>query len=208
MKKNLPVKRTIYNILMLLGFSFGMASTVIANPIKIGFEKFGNVGIFGPVITNQYPSVVFSSTNGNVNIVSSQGGIGDGMNFLCTGNSSINCTGETILNFSNPVSHLSFLAVGSNDQGVQALVDVFVNNSFFATNNIVVGGKFNTPDLVDLTAFDNVTSIRIHNVTDGGGLGWDNFTYISAVPEPETYAMLLVGLGLIGFVVRRRKRNS
>lgn len=27
------------------------------------------------------------------------------------------------------------------------------------------------------------------------------------VPEPETYAMLLAGLGLIGFVVRRRKQN-
>jgi len=28
----------------------------------------------------------------------------------------------------------------------------------------------------------------------------------AAVPEPETYAMLLVGLGLVGFVVRRRNR--
>lgn len=28
---------------------------------------------------------------------------------------------------------------------------------------------------------------------------------LAAVPEPETYAMLLVGLGLVGFVVRRRK---
>ncbi|CDG81543.1 FxDxF family PEP-CTERM protein [Janthinobacterium agaricidamnosum] len=28
---------------------------------------------------------------------------------------------------------------------------------------------------------------------------------VSAVPEPETYAMLLAGLGLLGFVVRRRK---
>ena len=28
---------------------------------------------------------------------------------------------------------------------------------------------------------------------------------ISAVPEPETYAMLLAGLGLVGYTVRRRK---
>jgi hypothetical protein len=27
----------------------------------------------------------------------------------------------------------------------------------------------------------------------------------SAIPEPETYAMLLAGLGLMGFVARRRK---
>ncbi|MES2165345.1 MAG: choice-of-anchor A family protein [Pseudomonadota bacterium] len=29
--------------------------------------------------------------------------------------------------------------------------------------------------------------------------------YTSAVPEPETYAMLLAGLGLVGFTARRRK---
>jgi hypothetical protein len=28
---------------------------------------------------------------------------------------------------------------------------------------------------------------------------------MSAVPEPETYAMFLAGLGLMGFVTRRRK---
>ncbi|PTQ80123.1 FxDxF family PEP-CTERM protein [Nitrosomonas ureae] len=30
-------------------------------------------------------------------------------------------------------------------------------------------------------------------------------SYISPVPEPETYAMLLAGLGMIGFSVRRRR---
>jgi hypothetical protein len=29
-----------------------------------------------------------------------------------------------------------------------------------------------------------------------------------AVPEPETYAMLLAGLGLMGFVARRRKQHA
>ncbi|WP_317202178.1 FxDxF family PEP-CTERM protein [Janthinobacterium sp.] len=31
------------------------------------------------------------------------------------------------------------------------------------------------------------------------------YNYISAVPEPETYAMLLGGLGLLGFIARRRR---
>jgi hypothetical protein len=31
---------------------------------------------------------------------------------------------------------------------------------------------------------------------------------VGAVPEPETYAMLLVGLGLMGFVARRRKHKA
>lgn len=198
-------KRAIATGFISAGFAMGAASVASAAPTVIGFEEFGNVGISGPTVTTEYPGVVFSSTGVNVNIVSSQPGIGDGLNFLCTGSPGINCVGETILNFTDPVSGLSFLAVDSNNAGVQALVDVFVNGAFAATNNIVVGGLFNTPDLVDLSAFNSVTSIRIHDITDGGGLGWDNFTFTTAVPEPETYAMLLLGLGLLGFAAQRRK---
>jgi hypothetical protein len=35
----------------------------------------------------------------------------------------------------------------------------------------------------------------------------DDFTFTTPVPEPETYAMMLAGLGLIGFMARRRKAN-
>ena len=91
---------------------------------------------------------------------------------------------------------------------VQAQVDVFVNGAFAATDNITVNGLFNTPNLIDLSAFNNVTSIRLYHITDPGGLGWDNFTYISAVPEAETYAMLLLGLGVVGFMAHRRKEVS
>jgi len=31
---------------------------------------------------------------------------------------------------------------------------------------------------------------------------------IAAVPEPETYAMLLAGLGLVGVAARRRKPSG
>lgn len=36
----------------------------------------------------------------------------------------------------------------------------------------------------------------------------DNFTYnASTVPEPESFAMLMIGIGLIGFIQRRRFLN-
>lgn len=55
--------------------------------------------------------------------------------------------------------------------------------SIVFTNN---GG--NTPDLSNLIVFGREA---------GGGT-------IAAIPEPETYAMLLAGLGLVGFAARRK----
>jgi hypothetical protein len=40
-----------------------------------------------------------------------------------------------------------------------------------------------------------------------GSNGLSGGTVVSPIPEPETYAMLLAGLGVIGFVARRRQRN-
>jgi hypothetical protein len=44
------------------------------------------------------------------------------------------------------------------------------------------------------------------------GMGWDkasdvNVQVLGAIPEPESYAMMLAGLGLMGFIARRRKQN-
>lgn len=51
----------------------------------------------------------------------------------------------------------------------------------------------------------NVFSIRLAGLQ---GTGYANFALISAVPEPENYAMLLSGIGLMGFIARRRKKRG
>lgn len=211
MKQNINSRNTIQGLalngLMALATSAILLAPLQAGATVIGFEELGNVGTSGPTITNQYAGVVFSSTAGNSNIVSSQSGIGDGLNFLCTGNPTINCSGETILNFTSAVNGLTFLQVGDNNQAgsVVALVDVFVNNILAATVNVFSDGLFNNPNLVDLSAFNNVTSIRIYNITDGGGLGWDDFTFNqSTVPEPSSLALL--GLGFAGLASLRHRK--
>jgi hypothetical protein len=45
-------------------------------------------------------------------------------------------------------------------------------------------------------------------IGDGASVSFGySYTFATPVPEPETYAMLLAGLGLMGFVARRRQRK-
>lgn len=42
---------------------------------------------------------------------------------------------------------------------------------------------------------------------DGASYGGNLAVAVAAVPEPETYALLLAGLGVLGFVARRRRQE-
>jgi hypothetical protein len=50
----------------------------------------------------------------------------------------------------------------------------------------------------------NVAFVNVQHPTSGV----DRMIQITAVPEPETYAMMLAGLGIIGSMVRRRRNRS
>jgi len=65
-------------------------------------------------------------------------------------------------------------------------------------------GNWNGIETINLSGFwpdqGAISFVAIYNnysAEDGGGT-------IAAIPEPETYAMLLAGLGLVGFAARRK----
>ncbi|NGZ85954.1 PEP-CTERM sorting domain-containing protein [Duganella sp. SAP-35] len=62
-------------------------------------------------------------------------------------------------------------------------------------------------DTVDLSAkFGSTMYVGFTGATGGADADQRITGFsVSAVPEPETYAMLMAGLGLVGFAVRRRK---
>jgi hypothetical protein len=185
----------------LVGLGAGSARAVVIN-----FDSLAD----GAIVTNQFPEATFSSTAGFVNQITAQS-LGSSLpNFICTGptGGSIDCVNETIVNFTNPVNNLKFLEVGDNNAGVNAQVDVFVNGVFASTVGAVGDGNPFAPNLVDLSAFNDITRIRIHSITDAAGLGWDDFSFgadeaPSAVPEPGT--LLLVATSLAGAVAARRR---
>jgi len=91
--------------------------------------------------------------------------------------------------------------------------------SAFDSGNSLLG-SISIPDQVDTqpypyTGFYSLNFSGISKVTLTGSQGdWvvvDNITtdnITTAVPEPETYAMMLAGLGLMGFIARRRNNEQ
>ena len=62
---------------------------------------------------------------------------------------------------------------------------------------------------ISLAGLNPTDGILFHAIWSGASDGAESFFIVStpAIPEPETYAMMLAGLGLLGFVARRRRQG-
>jgi hypothetical protein len=127
---------------------------------------------------------------------------------------------------------LSFTTVGINDltsavisiSSMRGTRDLDITGfSLYADNGsggsfIAAGTQYSTGTLdIWEISVANLTSLPISNywlqingtvVGSGGSYGGNANLVVSAVPEPETYAMMLAGLGLMGAVARRRKAKQ
>jgi hypothetical protein len=138
----------------------------------------------GDVVTNQFPEATFSASSfADVIVLDDAASFGTSTpNFICAGwqGEGVDCTLEVIVDFTSPVQNLSFMALGDNASGTTAQVDVFEGQSLSGTVDIVTDGVQSNPHLVDLSSFSNISRIRIYNVTDPAGLGYDDFSFAAS----------------------------
>ena len=130
-------------------------------------------------------------------------------NFLSVGNSG-NSSGPTTLTFTQGLSYFGFLW-GSPDA---------YNQVTFWNGNTVLGSysgsavmappngnqSFASYFNVSATGGDVITKVTF--ASSGMAFETDNHAFVTAVPEAQTYAMMLAGLGLMGAIVRRRKSRQ
>ena len=94
-------------------------------------------------------------------------------------------------------------------QGVNVYAGLDGTGDLLASFNLVGNAQRGCSD-TPICRFDQLTSTFAgvaHSVTFGaaaGLAGFDNIS-ITAVPEPQTYAMMLAGLLAVGFLLRRRQ---
>lgn len=191
---------------LLIGLSIsGAAAATVIN-----FDDLAG----GVVVTTQYAGVTFSSSAGENVVTTAQAPPYQvsAPNFICSAPvaGGLDCANAINLDFAVGVSGLSFNYTGADNIGSTFGVDVFTSHALTASltfTNTNASNLFAT--LVDLSAYSNVTRISINGITDGGGLGFDDFSFApgdSGVPEPAAWSLMIAGFGLAGSALRRRSR--
>ena len=102
------------------------------------------------------------------------------------------------------VNHLSMSFLGATFTLANAAAPTevaYFNGTFLGLSYTVESGD---PKFSLIAGYDNVSQSFLAYDTVHGTSGAGSISYTAAVPEPESYAMFLAGLGLMGLTVRRR----
>ncbi|MFO1321635.1 MAG: PEP-CTERM sorting domain-containing protein [Burkholderiales bacterium] len=106
----------------------------------------------------------------------------------------------------NPITLKSF-DLGSwpnTDRGTQFTILDGDGNILVSSGAITILGAVRSHFDIDLAS---ASGIRIQWGPSAYNVGIDNVAFeVTAVPEPQEYALLLAGLGLVGWAARRRSR--
>ena len=119
----------------------------------------------------------------------------------------------------DPVNNLRTTFISSNVGGVTSVGLTNGTGTGGGFSDVDFGTKFGQGSSNRLSQNDYVTwtvsgltgsnyAASYLHLQGGPNRGSAKYSAVSAIPEPETYAMMLAGLGLMGYTARRRKTNN
>ena len=189
-EQTLPLSKTIVDVENYPDtLSFAQFDSHLGTLTSVTFELFST--LYGTItLTNKDPGTEWFSVKTGADMTATVGGksvvTGNWVTpgYLLASGATINETLQTQimsekLYFTQPADLAQFIGHGNYTAALTAVSD----------QELTAGGNARYGTDVAVDGYAKVT-----------------YTYVTAaVPEPETYAMLLAGLGLVGVVARRRK---
>ena len=201
----LTIKTTLVGLTLAAAASHGFAST---NLVTNGSFEANLVP--GAFINSTVQSISNWTVGvGNVDLVGSLWSAASGVNSVDLNGSKKGEIHQTLTTVAGQTYQFSFELAG-NFQGGTAIKYLSVNVGpsglySFDTTGKSAGNMGWTTYNTTFVAVSSATVLSFASNTRGAyGPAIDNVS-VTAVPEPESFAMLLAGLGLMGMIARRRK---
>lgn len=185
-------------------------SAAFADAIVATFDDFNSLFTSGPITVA--PGVSFTGTQSVLG--ASAADLGSNGTWGAVGGDRFASTGAAALGFG--LMHFTFDTAMTSGAGAflnsfnggPILVAAYgANGRILETHFVMVDTDVSS---LNAGSFFGISreSADIRAIAFGGvGLVANDLSFAAPVPEPETYAMLLAGLGLLGFVSRRKSRN-
>jgi hypothetical protein len=162
----------------------------------------------------------FNATINGANEVGGSTDAGSGVATLSYNDMGTLSLGDDSYNFSMSVFGLSGVATAYHIHGpansasngaVRVSLDASPFVSFNAGGTLLVGGNgvapssFGAMSMLD-ALMGSLAYVNVHTAANPGGAVRGQLILVAAsVPEPSSYALLMAGLGVVGFVARRRR---
>jgi len=190
--------------------AFDTAAGLLGSVSNIDFES-ASLGGFGSgsLVLDLNTSISSNSSTGSIADVT------DCTFNLCGGNTTPSGShfaqgfgGDLVFSFVTPVNSFGAYFAGLQGNTVGQETIVYTSGGIQTVNipNMSGGGAF--VGFTDAGASIASITISFKPGSLGDIVSVDDVRYVMAVPEPETYAMFMAGLGLMGFIARRRKNGQ